>query len=172
MLIDKVVPAVPLLNTVCATTPTPKTISTNVPRNSASSSRPSPFDINASWKAGGHCRLIRHGLHSRARSGHHELARHRLRPRRHDSQPSRRKSSGRFFRKRDGSSTMRRKSGHRKSASRSRRSDGPVSSPATSPPSGLRISARRRWSGTAKRANPFTTRSSGRTDAPLNSASG
>src|SRR6476659_9816484 len=51
MLIDSVVPAVPLLSTVCATTPTPKTISTNVPRNSASISRPIPFAINASSKA-------------------------------------------------------------------------------------------------------------------------
>src|SRR5690242_15812401 len=39
MLIDSVLPAAPLLNTVCATTPTPKTMRTNVPRNSASISR-------------------------------------------------------------------------------------------------------------------------------------
>src|SRR5215467_4567351 len=46
MLIDNVVPAVPLLSTVWATTPTPKMINTNVPRNSASISRPTPFDIS------------------------------------------------------------------------------------------------------------------------------
>ena len=45
MLIDSVVPAAPLLNTVCATTPTPKTIRMNVPKNSASISRNTPRGI-------------------------------------------------------------------------------------------------------------------------------
>src|SRR5438552_3954939 len=52
MLIDNIEPAAPLLNTVCATTPTPKTISTKVPRNSASISRPRPCDISASSETG------------------------------------------------------------------------------------------------------------------------
>src|SRR4029453_10517118 len=51
MLIDRYEPAVCLLKTTCATTPTPKTIRMNVPRNSASASRRSDCDI------GPYCRL-------------------------------------------------------------------------------------------------------------------
>src|SRR5207302_9616548 len=45
MLIDRKVPAVLLLNTTCATTPTPNTIRMNVPKNSASISRSTPRGI-------------------------------------------------------------------------------------------------------------------------------
>src|SRR3954466_8717626 len=45
MLIDRNVPALFLLNTTCATTPTPKTIRMNVPKNSASISRNTPRGI-------------------------------------------------------------------------------------------------------------------------------
>src|SRR5206468_1393467 len=45
MLIDSVLPAAPLLRTTCATTPTPKTIRMNVPKNSARSSLDSALDM-------------------------------------------------------------------------------------------------------------------------------
>src|SRR6478672_6405157 len=45
MLIDSMEPAAPLLRTVWATTPTPKTIRTKVPRNSASNSRRKADDM-------------------------------------------------------------------------------------------------------------------------------
>src|SRR5688572_27024328 len=48
MLIDSVDPAVHLLKMVCATTPTPKTLNTKVPRNSASISQTTPRVIEAS----------------------------------------------------------------------------------------------------------------------------
>ena len=52
---------------------------------------------------------------SRARPGHDQLARDRLRSRRRDPSPSRRRSSGRSFRSPAGSSTTRTRSGRRSS---------------------------------------------------------
>src|SRR5262245_2251738 len=99
MLIDRKLPEVLLLSTTCATTPTPNTISTNVPRNSASISRTSSRDISTPRGAPprSQTRLARrarvyseagalysagHAVHPRIGPGHHQLARHRLRPRR------------------------------------------------------------------------------------------
>src|SRR6202035_3906262 len=47
MLIERKLPAVLLLNTTWATTPTPKTIRMKVPKNSASNSRERPFGMRA-----------------------------------------------------------------------------------------------------------------------------
>src|SRR5437588_697876 len=43
MWMERIPPAAPPLSTTCATTPTPKTMSTNVPRNSAAASRARDF---------------------------------------------------------------------------------------------------------------------------------
>ncbi len=71
----------------------------------------------------------------------------------------------------DGSNTIRRRSGRRSSASRSKRSAAPSFDRTTSRQSASPTSARRRLSGIARPASRSTTPSSGRTGAPPISAS-
>src|SRR4029077_10770492 len=70
MLIERNVPAVFLLNTTCATTPTPKTIRMKVPKNSASISRNTPRGIGILLGES-----QRHGTQTRAHRARHESAR-------------------------------------------------------------------------------------------------